>query len=54
MWTICYTYANVMQQIDNSSCDVFTIAYAKDIAFGLISKNFNMFWHKCEHIYETT
>jgi hypothetical protein len=23
-----------MQQIDNSSCGVFTIAYAKDIAFG--------------------
>jgi len=31
---LLYTYANVMQQIDNSSCDAFTIAYAIDIAFG--------------------
>jgi hypothetical protein len=32
---LLYTYANVMQQIDNSSClcDAFTIAYAIDIAF---------------------
>jgi hypothetical protein len=31
---LSYTNANVMQQIDNSSCNVFTIAYAADIAFG--------------------
>jgi hypothetical protein len=30
---LLYTNANVMQQIDNSSCCVFTIAYATDIAF---------------------
>jgi hypothetical protein len=30
---LLYTYANAMQQIDNSSCGVFTIAYATDIAF---------------------
>ncbi len=30
---LLYTYANVMQRIDNSSCDVLTIAYAIDIAF---------------------
>jgi hypothetical protein len=30
---LLYTYANVMQQIDNSSCGVFTITYAIDIAF---------------------
>ncbi len=28
-----YTYANVMQQIDNSSCSVFTTTYAIDIVF---------------------
>jgi hypothetical protein len=31
---LLYTNANVMQQIDNSSCGVFTIAYATYIAFG--------------------
>jgi hypothetical protein len=32
---LLYTYVNVMQQIDNSSCPcVFTIAYATNIAFG--------------------
>jgi hypothetical protein len=31
---LLYTYANEMQQIINSSCCVFTIAYAIDIAFG--------------------
>ncbi len=31
---LSYTNANVMQHIDNSSCNVFTIAYATDIAFG--------------------
>jgi len=29
-----FTYANVMQQINNSSCDVFTIANAPSIVFG--------------------
>ncbi len=37
---LLYTYANVMQQIDNSSCDVFTIAYAIDIVFGFDFKKF--------------
>ncbi len=30
---LLYTNANVIQKIDNSSCGVFTIAYATDIAF---------------------
>ncbi len=30
---LLYTYANIMQQINNSSCDVFTKAYATNIAF---------------------
>jgi hypothetical protein len=29
-----FTYANVMQQINNSSCDVFSIANAPSIVFG--------------------
>jgi hypothetical protein len=35
---LLYSYANVMQQPDNSSCKVFTIAYASDIAFELNPK----------------
>lgn len=31
--TFHYKYANVMQQPDNSSCGVFTLAYATDIAY---------------------
>jgi ASC-1-like (ASCH) protein len=31
---LLYTYANVMQQIDNSSYGVFIIKYAIDISFG--------------------
>jgi hypothetical protein len=30
---LLYAYAHVMQQLDNSSCGLFTIAYAPDIAF---------------------
>jgi len=30
-----YIHANVMQQIDQSSCGLFVIAYAIDIAFNL-------------------
>ncbi len=30
-----YTYANVMQQPNGSSCGLFTIAYSINIAFGL-------------------
>jgi hypothetical protein len=37
---LLYTYANVMQQIDNSSCGVFTITYAIDIAFGFDLEKF--------------
>jgi len=37
---LLYTYANVMQQINNSSCGVFTIAYAINIAFGFDLENF--------------
>jgi hypothetical protein len=40
LYNILYTYANVMQQIDNSSCDVFTIAYATNIVFGFDFKKF--------------
>ncbi len=32
---LLYSYANVMQQIDNLSCGLFIIAYAIDIAFGI-------------------
>jgi hypothetical protein len=32
---LLYSYANVMQQPDSSSCGLFTIAYAIDIAFEL-------------------
>ncbi len=31
----CYKYANVMQQMDNSSCGPFTITYATNITFGI-------------------
>ncbi len=30
-----YTYANVMQQLDQPSCGLFTIAYVVDIAFNI-------------------
>ncbi len=30
-----YTSANVMQQLDQSSCDSFAIAYVIDIAFNI-------------------
>ncbi len=32
---LLYSYVNVMQQLDNSSCKIFTIAYAINITFGL-------------------
>jgi hypothetical protein len=32
---LLYSYANVMQQPNNSSCKLFTITYAIDIAFEL-------------------
>jgi hypothetical protein len=32
---LLYKYADVMQQIDNSLCGFFTIAYVVDITFGL-------------------
>jgi hypothetical protein len=35
MLQLIYKYANVMQQIDNSLCGLFTIAYAIDITFGI-------------------
>jgi hypothetical protein len=31
---LLYSYANVMQQLDNSFCILFTMAYVTDIAFG--------------------
>jgi hypothetical protein len=31
----CYKYANVMQQMDNSSFGPFTITYATNITFGI-------------------
>jgi hypothetical protein len=31
---LLYTYANVMQQPNGSSCGLFTIAYSTNIAFG--------------------
>jgi hypothetical protein len=48
---LLYTYINVMQQIDNSSCPcVFTIAYATNIAFEFDPKKSLYVRHKCEHI----
>ncbi len=35
---LSYTHANVMKQINNSSCNVFTITYATDIAIGFDPK----------------
>ncbi len=35
---LLYSYANVIQQLDNSSCKLFTIAYATDITFGFNPK----------------
>jgi len=35
---LLYSYANVMQQLDSSSCRLFTITYATDIAFELTPK----------------
>jgi hypothetical protein len=35
---LLYKYANVMQQIDSSSCGLFAIAYAINIAFGIDPK----------------
>jgi hypothetical protein len=35
---LLYSYANVMQQPNNSSCGLFTIAYATNIAFELNPK----------------
>ncbi len=32
---LLYKYADVIQQIDNSLCGFFTIAYVADITFGL-------------------
>ncbi len=34
----CCTHANVMQQIDKSSCGVFTITCATNIVFGFYPK----------------
>jgi hypothetical protein len=35
---LLYKYANVMQQIDSSSCALFTISYATNITFGIDTK----------------
>jgi hypothetical protein len=32
---LLYKYANVIQQMDNSTCGIFTISYATNIAFGI-------------------
>jgi hypothetical protein len=37
---LLYTYANIMQQIDNLSCGVFTITYAINIVFEFYLKKF--------------
>jgi len=37
---LLYKYASVMQQINSSSCSLFTIAYATNIAFGIDPKKF--------------
>jgi hypothetical protein len=35
---LLYKYANVIQQTYNSTCDIFTISYATNIAFGIDPK----------------
>ncbi len=35
---LLFKYANVMQQIDSSSCGLFTITYAINITFGIDPK----------------
>jgi hypothetical protein len=35
---LLYSYANVMQQLDNSSCELFSITYATNITFELNPK----------------
>jgi hypothetical protein len=42
-----------MQQINNSSWSVFTIAYAIDIAFGFDPEKSQYILNKCKQIYKT-
>jgi hypothetical protein len=50
----CYNkYANVMQQINSSSCGLFTIPYATNITFEIDPKNPSIFYHKCDYIFKT-
>jgi hypothetical protein len=37
---LLYTYANVMQQIDNLSCDLFPMTYVANITFGFNLKQY--------------
>jgi hypothetical protein len=46
---ISYKYASVMQQINSSSCGLFTIAYATNITFGIDPENSSIFYHKCNY-----
>jgi len=43
MNNLLYTHANVMQQINNLSCGVFTTTYVTDIVFGFDPK-------KCQYV----
>jgi hypothetical protein len=47
---LLYSYANVMQQLDNSSCGLFTITYATNITFELNPKNPFTMCQKCNCI----
>ncbi len=49
---LLYKYANVMQQLDSSSCGFFTIPYAIDIAFGIDPKKSKCIYHKCDFSFE--
>ncbi len=52
---LLYKYANVIQQMDKSTCGIFTISYATNITFGIdLEKSRYIFSHKCDYIYETT
>ncbi len=43
-----------MQQLNNSSCELFTITYVTNITFGLNLENLLTMCHKCDHICITT
>ncbi len=51
---LLYTYVNIMQRIDDSFSDFFTIIYVTDIAFRLTLNNIFIMSHKCDSIHTIT